>query len=368
MTALAGYRVGITSARKAEELATLLVRRGATVESAPALCADVAVAPDVLRAATEQVLAGPVDVLVATTGTGVRAWFDAAASWGHAEGLRAVLAAARVLARGQKTVGALRRVGLHEQWSAPSERLQDVLAHLRLLDLRGKRVVLQEHGQSLAAVAGALRVRGAEVVVVPVYRCETAGDLEPMFRLVDLVAGGEVDAVTFTSAPAVATLMHVATASGQRDAVVDAFRREVLAACVGPVTAEAFDPWNVPTMQPERSRLAAMVQRLELELPLHRAGTTIEVAGHVLLLRGEMVWVDGRAKRLSPAPYAVLRALAARPGRVVSRATLLTHLPRGQAASEHAVDMAVSRLRNVLGAALVETVVKRGYRLPVDAS
>ena len=114
--------------------------------------------------------------------------------------------------------------------------------------------------------------------------------------------------------------------------------------------------------------LGKAVQRLELELPWHRAGTMIEVAGQALLLRGETVWVDGRAKRLIPAPYAVLRALAARPGRVVSRAALLAYLPRGQAASEHAVDMAVCRLRNVLGASLVETVVKRGYRLPVGAS
>jgi uroporphyrinogen-III synthase len=61
----------------------------------------------------------------------------------------------------------------------------------------------------------------------------------------------------------------------------------------------------------------------------------------------------------------VLRALADSPGRVLSRASLLRALPRG--ADEHAVEMAVARLRAGLGGTwYVQTVVKRGYRLRVD--
>ncbi len=61
--------------------------------------------------------------------------------------------------------------------------------------------------------------------------------------------------------------MTAADSSGRRDAVVDAFRRSVLASCVGPVTAAAFDVWDVPSVYPDRSRLAAMVKQLEVELP-----------------------------------------------------------------------------------------------------
>jgi len=38
-------------------------------------------------------------------------------------------------------------------------------------------------------------------------------------------------------------------------------------------------------------------------------------------------------------------------------------LPSGQAGSEHAVEMAVARLRAAIGTKAVVTVVKRGYRL-----
>jgi uroporphyrinogen-III synthase len=62
---------------------------------------------------------------------------------------------------------------------------------------------------------------------------------------------------------------------------------------------------------------------------------------------------------------AVLRALADAGGRVLSRAELLAVLPRG--ADEHAVEMAVTRIRAALGGPeFVQTVVKRGYRLRLE--
>nr|WP_246211318.1 winged helix-turn-helix domain-containing protein [Phytoactinopolyspora alkaliphila] len=50
------------------------------------------------------------------------------------------------------------------------------------------------------------------------------------------------------------------------------------------------------------------------------------------------------------------------PGVVVSRADLLAAL-HGSGTDEHAVEMAITRLRGVLGARVVQTMVKRGYRL-----
>jgi uroporphyrinogen-III synthase len=362
---LAGYRVGITSARKVDELTALLERRGAEVEWAAALSIDPNRINDALEAATAAVLTAPVDMFVATTGIGIRSWFQAAASWGLLSGLVAALDGAEIIARGPKSVGALRAYGLRELWSPESECFGDVLAHLRGRPLDGMRIVVQEHGQSLSVVANALRMQGADVTVVTVYRCEAAEDPAPMFRMVDLIAERKLDAVTFTSAPAVAALMDVATACGRRDEVVAAFQAEVLATCVGPVTAEPFEMRGIPTVRPARSRLAAMVKTLEVELPSRRAGVALDVAGHQLLLRGDNVCVDGVETPLSPAPLAVLQALALNPGHVVSRKQLLAHLPSGLAGSEHAVEVAVARLRAGIGTRLVQTVVKRGYRLPV---
>ena len=123
-----------------------------------------------LRAATREVLAAPVDMFVATTGIGMKAWFEAAESWGMVDELVAAIGPPEILARGPKSVGALRRRGLRELWAPESECFEDVLAHLRGRDLTGKRIVVQEHGQSLSMAAHALRRQGADVLTVTVYR------------------------------------------------------------------------------------------------------------------------------------------------------------------------------------------------------
>ena len=365
--ALSGFRVGVTAARKAEEQINLLERRGSQVVWAPALSVDPnRVDGGALRAVTEQIIGQKIDMFLATTGIGTRTWFDAAEEWGLLDRLLETLGGAEILARGPKSVGAIRRRGLRELWAPESEEFDDVLEHLRGRDLTGKRIVVQEHGQSLSMVAHALTRQGAEVINVVVYRVESASDPEPMFRLVEALADGELDAVTFTSAPAVAAFMQAAGSVGLRDEVVAAFQADVVAACVGPVTAAAFEMWGVPTMVPDRSRTAAMVKMLETELPLRREGLLIELAGgHQLLLHGDAGLLDGAEVKLSPAPAAVLGALVANPGNVVSRQALLAMLPSGTAGSEHAVEMAVARLRSALGTKTIQTVVKRGYRLAV---
>jgi uroporphyrinogen-III synthase len=92
----------------------------------------------------------------------------------------------------------------------------------------------------------------------------------------------------------------------------------------------------------------------------------LPVAGHDMQLRGRAVVIDGELRPVPPASMAVLRELARRPGRVIGRAALLADLPGG-GEDEHAVEMAVARLRTALGdPRLVQTVVKRGYRLALD--
>lgn len=365
---LAGFKVGVTAARRAEEQIALLERRGAEVIHAPALSVDPNQIDEVaLLAATKDVLSQPVDVFLATTGIGMKSWLTACERWGLKDELVEHLGKAEILARGPKSVGALRRFGLRELWAPESEEFEDVLAHLRGRDLAGLRIVVQEHGQSLSMAAHALRRLGAEVTTVTVYRVNAAEDLEPMFGLVEAVVEGRVDAVTFTAAPAVAAMMEAAATTGHRDEVIGAFQADVIASCVGPVTAAAFEMWGVPSIYPERSRLAAMVKQLEVELPSRAGGTSLEVAGHTLLLHGDDVLLDGVVVKLSPAPYAVLQALLVNPGTVVSRRDLLASLPSGTAGSEHAVEMAVARLRAALGTRCVQTVVKRGYRLAVSS-
>ncbi len=360
---LAGYAIGVTGARRADELGALFVRKGATVRYGPSI-RIVPLADDTeLHAATRRLLDAPLDVAVLTTGIGFRGWLAAAEDWGVGEELLARLGSARLLARGPKAKGAVRAAGLAESFSPQSESSAEVLDHLLSAGVDGVRIAVQLHGEPLPYFVESLRHAGAEVIEVPVYRWVGPADPGPLDRLIDAVLDGGIDALPFTSAPAAASTLAMAKRTGRHDALVEAMRKRVLVGAVGPITAGPLDAVGVPTVQPERARIGALArvvaEALEQRTPRMRA------VGHRVELRGQAVLVDGELRELAPAPMAVLRALAHRPGVVVSRKDLTGCLPSG--GEEHAVETAVGRLRSALGdSKLVQTVVKRGYRLPVE--
>ena len=366
---LAGYTVGVTAARRADELGALLERRGAMVLHGPAIRIIPLEDDTELLRATRSLLDGPVDVAVATTGIGFRGWVEAADGWGIGDGLRTTLGAARVLARGPKAKGAIRAAGLVEHWSPESEANAELLEYLLESGVDGQRIAVQLHGEPLPDFVEALRTHGADVVEIPVYRWTGPADSAPLERLLDSVLAGQVDALCFTSAPAAASLLSAAERGGRLDELLGLLRAQVLAACVGPITAGPLTRKGIPVVQPERGRLGALVRALSVALPAR--AVQLPVGSHRLEVRGQAVVVNGELRPVPPAPMAVLRALTVNPGHVLSRRALAgvlrTHSGRESTVDEHAVETAVGRLRAALGTPqLVQTVVKRGYRLATD--
>ncbi|MEV0528093.1 uroporphyrinogen-III synthase [Streptomyces sp. NPDC050439] len=361
---LAGFTVGVTAARRADELGALLQRRGATVLHAPALRIVPLADDSELLSATKQLIDHAPDIVIATTAIGFRGWVEAADGWGFGEALLRCLRGVELLARGPKVKGAIRAAGLTEEWSPSSESMAEVLDRLLGEGVEGKRIALQLHGEPLPGFVESLRAGGAEVVGVPVYRWLPPEDLAPVDRLLDATVARSVDALTFTSAPAAASFLARAEDRGMSGELFEALQHDVLSACVGPVTALPLQALGVVTVQPERFRLGPLVQILCQELPSR--ARTLPVAGHRVEIRGHAVLVDDELRPVPPAGMSLLRTLARRPGWVVSRAELLRALP-GAGRDEHAVETAMARLRTALGAPkLVQTVVKRGYRLALD--
>lgn len=360
---LAGYTVGVTAARRADELAALLERKGATVLQAPAI--RIVPLPDdaELLAATRRLVTEPVDVVVATTGIGFRGWVEAAEGWGLGARLLDHLSRTRLMARGPKAKGAVRAAGLTEAWSPDSESNAELLEHLLRSGVDGQRIAVQLHGEPLPHFVRTLRDAGADVVEVPVYRWTGPADPAPLHRLLDAVLARQVDALTFTSAPAAASVLRLARDTGRLAALVDALRTDILVLGVGSITAGPLLDVGVPVVQPARARIGAMARELTLALP--QRAVRLRIAAREVEVRGQAVVVDGELRPVAPAPMAVLRALVSARGRVVSRQDLLAVLPGG--GEEHAVETAIGRLRTALGEPrLVCTVVKRGYRMAME--
>ena len=360
---MAGCTVLVTADRRSGELAAALERRGATIRHAPALSMVSHVDDDTLIAATRALLDDEPDVVVVTTGVGFRAWVEAADAHGVADDLLAVLGRARLVARGPKARGAIQAAGLQADWVAESETSAEVAEVLLSEGVSGLHVAIQHHGAGADGLDGVFATAGARVSALVVYRWGPPPDPAAVEASVRAAAAGEIDAVAFTSAPGAEAWMRAVEAQGLRDAVVARFADgEMVAAAVGPVTARPLESRGVPTLQPERGRLGALVRSLVGHYD-HLESVALATVAGPLVIRARVAVLDSQVLPLSPTGVEVLRLLAAAGGDVVPRERVLDVLP-GSSRDPHAVEVAVARLREAAGRRdLVRTVVKRGYRL-----
>lgn len=357
---LEGFRIGVTSERRAADLIDALERRGAQVLHAPTVRMEHARDDERVIADTRAIIDARPDVVLATTAFGVRRWLEVADAAGLGEELIAAMSASRILVRGPKARGGVRAAGLDDSGMSEEETTASLVAKVLAEHDPGLTIAVQAHGYLDAAQLEPLRAAGHRVLMVAPYQWRSVdGSDERIPRLVEGICSNQLDCVTFTSAPAVDSLYAAAEGLGAQDALIAAFRGGVVAAAVGPVTAEPLLAAGIAPLQPERFRMGALIRLVCERLPdlrVARAGTP---HGEIVV-RGSLVEVDGRRVPLTPMPLALLGTLVRAGGAVVSREQLLR---TAGTADEHALEMALSRLRRSLGVPLIVTVVKRGYRL-----
>jgi len=260
---LAGRRVGITADRRWRAQADLLENLGAEVLHGPTLRTVDLTRDEGLQRATRALIATPPDYLVASTGMGMNMWLEAAETWDLVEPLRAALRRGTVVARGAKACSALRRAGLDVAWQAPSETMEAVVAE----GVASARVAVQLFDPAGHPSTAALAALCGELVEVPVYRWLMPLDVAPAARLIEAACNGGLDAVTFTSQPAVHHLFRIAEDLGRAEGLRAACNSTVRPVCVGPVCADAALAEGItnPTW-PDPPRLAAMVRLVASEL------------------------------------------------------------------------------------------------------
>lgn len=360
---LDGFRIGVTSDRRSEDLIDAFERRGASVLHAPTLRVAHTQADDPIIDDTRAIIAQRPDVLLATTGYGVRRWFEVADAAGIADDLVEALRSATILVRGAKARGGIRAAGLNDSGISDVETTESLVTKAIAECAPGLTIAVQLHGKTDEPQLDRLRANHRVLTVAP-YRWTRIGSAdERVQRLVDAICARQLDAVTFTSAPSVDALFAAAEGMGVLQNLVEALQTDVIAAAVGPVTAAPLLASGIVAIQPDRFRMGALIRLVCEHLENHRV-TRVQTRHGQLALRGQVVEIGGLRVALPPTSLSILRQLAANPGAVLSRAELSTFLPGIQ--DDHAMEVALSRLRRTLGVpGLVATVVKRGYRLDV---
>ncbi|MGN6695878.1 MAG: uroporphyrinogen-III synthase [Aquihabitans sp.] len=367
---LSGFTIAVTADRRSEEQASLIARRGGEVLHGPVIKTLPLGDEGETRTATQDLIARPPAVVVFSTALGVRGWFSAAAAMGLEEELFDALGDAEVVARGRKAVGAIVSSGLVEDvpFSSPTyAAIVEAFVHRPAADADGRpvRVAVQLDGEDSDGLAERLADLGFDVVPVPVYRWHLPDDLGPAERVVLAVADGRVDAVSFTSAHAVANFATIAGSLGVMDRVRTACGAgRVAVVCVGPVTAARAQRLGLDgRIEPTQPRLGAMVARLAATFDDRALDLSLDDV--TVRLQGNLVRVgDQDPVALTDRERSVLEVLSERRGAVISKQALLQRVWQDDS-DEHAVEVTVGRLRRRLGPAggSIETVMRRGYRL-----
>lgn len=260
--ALAGATIAVTASRRATEQGEAFERRGARVVYAPTVRIVPTDADDRLRADTQSVVENPPYMVLVTTGYGLKGWLEAAEGFGLGEAIRTAIADAKFYVRGAKGRGAVRSLGFEDSGMA-AEEVTRALVDLALeVGVEGKRVLLQQHGKPDAAQEQRLVDAGAQLTTVVPHRWEEPEDVGVVYTLIDSIIAGDVTAITFTAAPAVEALLSYAQEHEKLPELLAALREKTVVASVGPVTSEPLQEQGITPVQPERSRMGAMIKAL----------------------------------------------------------------------------------------------------------
>ena len=357
---LEGFRIGVTSDRRSEDLIEAFRRRGAEVLHAPTVrmahqSDDAAVLAD-----TQQMIAARPEILLATTSYGIRRWFEVADAGGLGEALLTALGESAVLVRGPKARGGIRAAGLTDRGMSERETTASLVDMVLATFPDPVQVAVQLHGYTDEVQLDRLRAAGHAVLTVAPYRWLAPDTTDVRVeRLIDAICTGALDAVTFTSAPGATATLDTARAMNLYDEFVQAFAQHSMAAAVGPVTARPLIAAGIRPVIPQRFRLGALI-RLVCDELTERHVERFRCGEVMIEVGGRSVSVDGRHVLLGPNALTLFKTLAGNPS-VVARQELIRSLP--EELDDHALEVEMSRLRRALDVpGLITTVVRRGYR------
>ena len=379
---MAGLRVGVTAGRRGAALVEALTRLGADALWAPTV--EVVPAPSLtLQRQTATALSARPAWIVVATAEALDRWVEGARK--AQPDVLALLAGAKVAARGAKATVACRRHGVATVLTAPTERGVDLARLVIDLARPGESVAVIVGGDGSPAVVAELEAAGFAVHVVAPYRWVVPAasaptpDLArsvPAAELLRSLCAGDLDAMAFTSPPAVHGLFALAASLGigtvVHDALIGHGVRRVLVAAIGPATAEALEERGIGVaVCPLQPRAAALASALAAA-PL---GFRSFGRAEPLLLdpRRRTVTGPGGVVELSDLQYALLASLARRPGLTCPTSVLLREVWGEGAASgagaRRRLEVLASRLRGRLVSIEVQlaTVPKRGYRLELTS-
>jgi uroporphyrinogen-III synthase len=259
-----GLRIVSFESRRAKEMAELIRRHGGEPIVAPSMREVPLAENSAPLELCQKIEAGQIDLLILLTGVGTRTMVDALAIHYSRERIAALLGSVTLLARGPKPVATLKELGLQPAFTAPEPNTwKEVLAVLDSnVQLKGKRVAIQEYGITNQDLLSGLAARGAEILRVPVYRWALPEDVAPLQAAIREIVEGKADVAVFTSATQVENVFQVARQGGLNTKLPKALARSLVVS-IGPVCSEALARFGLKAdFEPQHPKMGFMIGAL----------------------------------------------------------------------------------------------------------
>lgn len=261
---LAGLRVLALESRRAPEMAKLIENYGGRPIVAPSMREVPLESNTQALAFARNLIAGGFDMVIFLTGVGTRALARVVETAYPLDDFRAALNKIAVVARGPKSVAALKELAVQVAIAVPEPNTWKDL--LRVLDegpesmsRPGRRIAVQEYGSPNPELLQALAARGAVVTRVPVYQWELPEDTGPLRGAVRAIAMRQIDVALFTTSVQVAHLLRMAREMEMEEAVRSAFAG-IAVGSIGPVTSEELRDQRLPVdFEPQHPKMGFLV-------------------------------------------------------------------------------------------------------------
>ncbi len=233
----------------------------------------------------ETLMAGAFDLVIFTTGVGVRTLIKTVSEHVDREKFLTALRSVKIAARGPKSSSALRAFEIPIAVVAPEPFTWRVLVQAMEEKfgsaLNGMNIAVQEYGTSNPELLTALAEKSVSITRVLVYQWALPEDVQPLREAVIALAHGHVDVVLFMNAGQVAHLFLMAERMGYTDALYEGFRSTVLGS-IGPSTTEGLSMYRlVPDFEPSQSKMGFLIKEIaesaERLLKQKRAAASLHV-------------------------------------------------------------------------------------------
>lgn len=265
---LGGRRIVVPETREMDLLTRMIEAEGGEVIHCPLVAIVDVPDPAPVVAWLRRFQETPCNDLILLTGEGLRRLHALARAAGEEVGFLLALAAARKIIRGPKPAKALRELGMEPQLRAQEPTTEGVIATLARDNLRGRRIGVQLYPDAPnSRLLDFLADAGAKLDPVLPYAYAPKADANRVIEVIDLMAGGSVDVIAFTSSPQVRRLFEVAKKADCEAKLGLALARIKIAA-VGTVVATelrahgasvAIEPQGVYFMKPLVRAIASAV-------------------------------------------------------------------------------------------------------------